>query len=314
MLLVSAGVAHATLQDPPASTDGVIRREEFTVGGDAPLPEAVRKHFGLPPGATVKDLPVQTLRRLPSAKRYFRALESLATETAADVPATIDAIIAWERLGLTPEAWQLDAPIKLGKPLRGEVPAGTILVREIRDAGGQELYCIEREPGKAFEPFVDERRTIYPSLCLFDSDKDGSPDSIKAEPYRPENPVISQTIGRPVAWTPLSARSTDPRSLGFVLTRQLRVKSIDARHVTLASRLHSLPRGMTTPMVSDSRQTVELPLRDGERVTMDGITVTVAQVDGAWYLRASGRFVPWAALSPDRLGYRILPSEASEPE
>ncbi len=276
---------------------------------DAPLPEEVRKKFKLPPGATFKDLPPGAIRRSPQAKRYFRAVISLAAKVEADIPLATGAVIAWEQLGLTQEAWQLDAPIKLSKPLRGKVPAGTILVREVREADGEELYCIARASSELFEPFVDDRRAIYPSACLFDGDKDGSPDSVLAEPYRPENRVIRLPIGGPVAWTPLSVQSRDPRSLSLSLTRQLAVEEFDAQRITLASRL-------TDPIVSKMANwsSTELLLRDGEQVAIDGITVTVAKVDGAWHLRSSGRFVPWAALRPDRLGYRILPSEASAPE
>ena len=315
-ILVSAvGVAEA-MQDLPPADDGAVRRREVLVGGDQPLDEALRKHFKLPPGATVKDLPTGATRASPRAKRYFRALASLATEVEADVPATVDAVIAWEKLGLTQEAWQLGAPIRLGKPLRAEVPKGTVFVREVREADGEELYCIARTPGVAFEPFVDERRAIYPSLCLFDGDKDGSPDSFKAEPYRPENPVITQPIGRPLVWTPLSAQSSSPHSVDLALTRQLRVKAIDAQYVTLASQLHTFMRGAAKPIVSDMprRQTVQLPLRDGERAMIDGITVTVANVDGTWRLRSRGTFLPWAELGADRTGYRILPSESSVSE
>lgn len=308
-MVATVGAAQATLQDSPPAAGATIRRQEVLVGGDRPLPEALRRKFNLPPGATFKDLPAGATRTSPKAKRYFRALASLAAEARADVPAAVGAVIAWERLGLTPEAWQLDAPIKLGKPLRGKVAQGTVLVREVREADGEELFCIARISGQAFEPFVGERGAIYPSPCLFDGDKDGVPDSIKAEPYRPDSPAIVQPLGEPVVWTPLSAQSSNPHAVELTLTRELRVTSIDGQQVTLASQLKVLLAGLAEPIISKVPhwQPVTLPLREGARVTIDGVDVAIAKVDGAWHLRSSGPFLPWVELRPDRTGYHVLP-------
>lgn len=308
-LAATGGVAQTPPQDPPPPSDGPIRRQVFET--DQPLPEALRKQLKLPPGATFKDIPPGATRISPRAKRHFRALANMEAKVEAEAPAIADTVIASERLGLVQEAWQLDAPIKLRKPLQGEVPKGTVLVREVREVDGEELYCIARTTGVVFQPFVDERRAIYPALCLFDDDKDGSPDSYKAEPYRPENPVIVQKVGRPVAWTPLSAQSSSPHALGMTLTRQLKVEAVGAQEITLAAQLHILPRGAAKPMVSKvpDWRSVKLALRDGEQVVIDGITVRVAKVAGEWRLRSSGSFLPWAELRPDRTGYRILSSK-----
>lgn len=305
----TGGIAHAAPQDAPATGDAAVVRREIRVGDDEPLPEAARKHFNLPPGATVKDLPPSArLSKRPTAKYYFRALSSLAGEVEANVPAIADAVLAWERVGLVQEAWQLDGPIRLGKALSGDVAAGTVFVREVREIDGEELYCIARASGEMYKPFVDARRAIYPSLCLFDSDKDGSPDSYKAEPYRPENPVIAQPIGRPVAWTPLTAQSDSPHAVAVTLTRQLRVGAIDAERVTLVSQLQILPRGVSKPVLSSVPDwpTAALTLRDGDQTVIDGITVRIAKVDGGWQLRSSGSFLPWVELRAERNGYRIL--------
>lgn len=316
MLVLAApdGVAQTSPQNPPSSSEGPIRRQVFET--DQPLPEALRKHLKLPPGATFKDLPTRQTRTKPRAKRYFRALTHLATETGQHVPAAADAVIASERLGLTHEAWELDVTIKLDNPLRGEVPKGTVFIREVREADGEELYCIARTPGEMFQPFVDARRAMYPSLCLFDSDKDGSPDGYKAEPYRAEDPVIVRPIGRTLAWAPLSPQSNSPHLLGFTLTRQLRVQAIDAQQVTLVSQLELLPPGSTKPIVSIPSEwpTVVLNLREGEQAAIGGVTVRVAKVDGAWQLRATGRFLPWAELNASRTGYRVLPRPAPASE
>lgn len=319
VLLVLAGtgsIAHAVPQEAPATKDAPVLRREIYVGEDEPLPEALRKHLKLPPGATVKDLPPSPRPKSPASKKYFRALSSLSAEVEASVPARVDAVLAWEQLGLLQESWQLDRSIRLGKPLSGDVAAGTVFVREVREIGGEELYCIARASGEMYKPFVNARRAIYPSLCLFDSDKDGSPDSYKAEPYLPENPVIIQPIGQPVAWTPLTAQSDSPHAVAVTLTRQLRVGAVDAEQVTLVSQLQLSLRGVSKPVLSSVPDwpAVELSLRDGEQTVVDGITVRVAKVDGQWHLRSSGRFLPWAELRSERNGYRILPSKASTPE
>lgn len=264
--------------------------------------------FLLLPLAALIQGPLLVPAPIPGGRSYGIILyrEPAVTDLvpAHGVPVRLDVVIAEQRAEIMAPRMGLGRAVHIGAPFDFTYPAGTPVQRFRRPEGDR--WCKVAIPGVSYTPPEDDRREIFPGMCLIDGDGDDAFDRVLMVPYSPGVAPREVAIA-PVRLGP-APDAADPRLPRRHVYRRLRIAETAERELVVVVE-HGQGRPGERPDYDRDppARRVSLALRDGATATVAGVSLRVAGSAGSWRLEASGGLAPWVALERGGAAVRFGP-------
>ena len=220
-------------------------------------------------------------------------------------PVLPNAVIAAQRVEVPARRMVLEGRLTIGRPFRVDLPAGAYFGFFRTPAGEQR--CLMRVPMVTYEPPKDERRDIFPGICLVDANSDGRYEIVRFLPYLRH----LQPRDMPVAPVRLIAPppTQDGRAPRFRFFRRLRIVDSNGTMASIVLEHAGARPGQQQIEYRDdgSADRHRLELRPGATASIAGITLRVAGGPSGWRIEPIGRFYPWVALEANGSAVRAGP-------
>jgi len=304
----------AAAQDQRDENPRVLKREQFIAASQGVLPEEVRKHFNLPEGATINDLPAGVIRpAVRPARTYqhqFADPVFQPMEIATDASLRTGEVLARQVARSSMVVLRLTKAIALPRNFKAPIPAGELFALHISDDDDRpepDKFCRMTGDMVTFVPLKTSDGTLYPTPCL--GDRSGTGDWLAyLEPYSEGN-ELQVPIKRPEL-VPVDPSMVDPRIMRLRVEREIAIERVDTDSVILISRHAGLIEDTRLPGPRPGDSSVTIPRRAGESATFDGVVATLVEIDGAWRVKTTGQFTAWFILNERRTGFDLNRSTA----